>query len=199
MRGDFGQSFQYEKPVRVLIGERLLFTVVISLAAIVFTYVMSIPIGIYSAVRQYSPADHLFTGVGFLGLSIPNFLLALVMLFVLYRNFDIVGIGLFSDEYIEVPWSFGKVVDLLKHLIIPVIVVGTSGTAALIRIMRGNLLDEMADRAAHPHQGGRSDHRLLLRRRGSRRRGRHAGADQGPLGGGPLFVYECQELSILKR
>lgn len=144
VRGDFGQSFQHEKPVRTLIGERLLFTVVISLLSIVFTYVMSIPIGIYSAVRQYSPADHLFTGVGFLGLSIPNFMLALVLLFVLYRNFDIVGIGLFSDAYIEAPWSLAKGFDLLKHLIIPVIVIGTAGTAGLIRVMRGNLLDEIS-------------------------------------------------------
>ena len=152
VRGDFGQSFQYEKPVRVLIGERLLFTVVISLAAIVFTYVMSIPIGIYSAVRQYSPADHLFTGVGFLGLSIPNFLLALVMLFVLYRNFDIVGIGLFSDEYIEVPWSFGKVVDHRSR---------RSGQGSLVRIepdrhqppLAG--IDEMSRRSItyHPSRG----------------------------------------------
>ncbi len=144
VRGDFGQSFQYEKPVRSLIQERLLFTVVISTASIVFTYVMSIPIGIYSAVRQYSPADHLFTGIGFVGLATPNFLLALILLFLLYQNFGIVGIGLFSDAYMEAPWSFARVIDLLKHLIIPVVVVGTAGTAALIRVMRGNLLDEVS-------------------------------------------------------
>lgn len=144
LRGEFGQSFEYEKPVRTLIGERLLLTVVLSLGTIVFTWVVAVPIGIYSAVRQYSSGDHLFTVIGFLGLATPNFLLALVLMVIVYNNFGVLALGLFSEEYIEAPWSIGRVIDLLKHLIIPVVVVGTAGTAAIIRVMRGNLLDEIS-------------------------------------------------------
>lgn len=144
LRGEFGQSFEYEKPVRTLIGDRLLLTVILSLAAMVFTWVVAVPIGVYSAVHQYSPADHVFTTIGFLGLATPNFLLALILMVVLYFNFDVVALGLFSDEFVEAPWSFARVLDLLKHLIIPVTVVGTAGTAAIIRVMRGNLLDEIS-------------------------------------------------------
>lgn len=144
LRGEFGQSFEYEKPVRTLIGERLLLTVVLSLGTIVFTWVVAVPIGIYSAVRQYSTGDHLFTVIGFLGLATPNFLLALVLMVIVYNNFGVLALGLFSEEYIEAPWSIGRVIDLLKHLIIPVVVVGTAGTAAIIRVMRGNLLDEIS-------------------------------------------------------
>lgn len=144
LRGEFGQSFEYEKPVRTLIGERLLLTVILSLATMIFTWVVAVPIGIYSAVHQYSPADHIFTTVGFMGLATPNFLLALILMVIAYLNFGLVALGLFSQEYIEAPWSFGKVIDLLKHLIIPVVVVGTAGTASIIRIMRGNLLDEIS-------------------------------------------------------
>ena len=144
LRGEFGQSFEYEKPVRTLIGERLLLTVILSLAAIVFTWVVAVPIGIYSAVRQYSPFDHLITVIGFMGLATPNFLLALVLMVIAYNWFDVLALGLFSEQYIEAPWSFGRVIDLLLHLILPVTVVGTAGTAAIIRVMRGNLLDEIS-------------------------------------------------------
>ncbi len=144
VRGEFGQSFEYEKPVRTLIGERLLLTVILSLSAIVFTWVVAIPIGIYSAIRQYSIADHLVTAIGFLGLAVPNFLAALILRSIGYTYFDVVAIGLFSEEFIEASWSFAKVIDLLQHLFIPVVVLGTAGTAALIRIMRGNLLDEIS-------------------------------------------------------
>ena len=144
LRGEFGQSFEYEKPVRTLIGERLLLTVILSLAAIVFTWVVAVPIGIYSAVRQYSPFDHLITVIGFMGLATPNFLLALVLMVIAYNWFDVLALGLFSEQYIEAAWSFGRVLDLLLHLILPVTVVGTAGTAAIIRVMRGNLLDEIS-------------------------------------------------------
>ena len=143
LRGDFGYSFQWNKPVHELIGERLLLTMVISLTTLVFTYVVAIAIGIYSAIRQYSFGDYLATFVGFIGLATPNFLLALVLMFLALRYFGISAGGLFSPEFVRAPWSGAKVLDLLQHLWVPVIVVGTAGTAGLIRIMRGVLLDEL--------------------------------------------------------
>lgn len=143
MRGDFGQSFEWNKPVRELIGERLALTVLISFVTLAFTWIVAIPIGIYSATHQYSIGDYGFTFVGFIGLATPNFLLALILMFFAYRYFGTSIGGLFSPEYIEASWSWGKVLDLLKHLWIPVIVVGTAGTAGMIRVMRGNLLDEL--------------------------------------------------------
>jgi peptide/nickel transport system permease protein len=141
--GDFGRSFQWNKPVAELIGERLALTVVIALCTLGFTYLMAIPIGIYAATHQYSLGDNAFTVVGFVGLATPNFLLALVLMFLFYRWFGVSVGGLFSPELQTAPWSFAKAVDMLKHLPIPVIVVGTAGTASLIRIMRGCLLDEL--------------------------------------------------------
>jgi peptide/nickel transport system permease protein len=143
MRGDFGQSFEWNKPVRELIGERLALTILISFATLAFTWIVAIPIGIYSATHQYSIGDYGFTFVGFIGLATPNFLLALILMFFAYRYFGTSIGGLFSPQYIEAQWSWGKVVDLLKHLWIPIIVVGTAGTAGMIRVMRGNLLDEL--------------------------------------------------------
>ena len=104
---------------------------------------MALPIGIYSAVRQYSIGDYAFTFIGFIGLAIPNFLLALIVMYFSFRYFDADVGGLFSTEYQTAPWSFGKVLDLVSHIWIPAIVLGTGGTAALIRIMRANLLDEL--------------------------------------------------------
>jgi len=142
-RGDFGMSFGYNRPARDLIRERIPMTMVVAFSTLFFTYVVAIPIGIYSAVKQYSIGDYLFTSLGFLGLSIPNFLLALVLMFLGYTYFDMSIGGLFSTEFRHAPWSLARFVDLLKHLIIPVIVVGTAGTASMIRIMRGVLLDEL--------------------------------------------------------
>ena len=143
MRGDFGVSLEFRLPVRQLIWERLLLTVTISLVTLMFTYIAAIPVGIYAATRQYSIGDYIFTFIGFVGLATPNFLLALVLLFLGFAVFGQNFGGLFSQEYIEAGWSLGKVLDLLRHLWIPVIVVGTAGTAGLIRVMRGNLLDEL--------------------------------------------------------
>ena len=143
LRGDFGQSFEWNKPVSELIWDRLILTIVISFFTLLFTWVVSIPIGIYSATHQYSIFDHSFTFVGFIGLATPNFLLALVLMFIAFFYFGSSVGGLFSPEYVEAVWSWGKVVDLLKHLWIPIVVVGTAGTAGLIRVMRGNLLDEI--------------------------------------------------------
>ena len=141
VRGDFGRSFQYDRPVSQLIGQRLLLTFLMALCTIVFTWVVAIPIGVYSATHQYTKGDNFFTFVGFLGLSIPNFLLALIFMVIASQVFGQSVGGLFSEAYRDAPWSIGKVIDLLKHLWIPVRVIGTAGTAGLIRIMRGNLLD----------------------------------------------------------
>jgi peptide/nickel transport system permease protein len=112
-------------------------------ASVAFVWMMALPIGIYSAVRQYSIGDYAFTFIGFLGLAIPNFLLALVVMYFSFRYFGTTVGGLFSSEYVEAPWSFAKVLDLLAHIWIPAVILGTGGTAALIRIMRANLLDEL--------------------------------------------------------
>ena len=141
--GDFGFSMEYRRPVGEVIGDRLWLTVVVASAAVVFVWVVALPIGIFSANRQYSLADYLFTFLGFIGLAIPNFLLALVLMYFAFRYFDLNVTGLFSPEYVTAPWSLAKVVDMLGHLWVPAIVLGTAGTATLIRIMRANLLDEL--------------------------------------------------------
>lgn len=141
VQGDFGRSFQYNRDVGDLIWTRLGFTAAISFSTLLFTWAVAIPIGIYSATHQYSFGDHAFTFIGFIGLSVPNFMLALVLMVISARVFNWSVGGLFSEEFIDAPWSFAKFVDLLKHLWVPIVVIGTSGTAGLIRIMRGNLLD----------------------------------------------------------
>ncbi|MEM7346231.1 MAG: ABC transporter permease [Chloroflexota bacterium] len=143
LQGNFGYSYDWERPVGDLIGQRLALTFLIAIISAIFTYALAIPIGIYSATNQYSAGDYIFTTIGFFGLAIPNFMLALICLFVAFRYFGVNLSGLFSPEYLDAPWSFGKVVDLLKHLPIPIIVVGTSGTAGMIRVLRATLLDEL--------------------------------------------------------
>lgn len=141
VRGDFGWSFYYEKPVSELVGERLTLTLVLSVVTLIFTWALAIPIGVYSATHKYSWGDNLFTFLGFIGLSIPGFLLGLLLMFISVFYFNQSVGGLFSPQYVNAPWSLGKVIDLFRHLWIPVIIIGLSGTAGLIRIMRGNLLD----------------------------------------------------------
>lgn len=143
IQGDFGYSFRYREPVAMLIGERLLLTIVITLGTIIFTWIVAFPIGVYSAIKQYSLGDYIATFVGFIGLSVPEFLLALVLMFVGYKYFGFSVGGLFSMEFAGAPWSWAKFMDLLEHLWVPVVVVGASGTAGLIRILRANLLDEL--------------------------------------------------------
>ena len=143
LQGDMGRSFQWNEPVTKLIGERLALTVSITLLTLVLTYLIAIPIGIYSATHQYSVTDYGFTIFGFVGLATPNFLLALILMFLFYKYLGWSVGGLFSPQYQLAPWGFAKIVDLLKHLPIPLIVIGTSGTAAMIRVMRGSLLDEL--------------------------------------------------------
>ncbi|KKI89844.1 ABC transporter permease [Bacillus sp. SA1-12] len=143
LHGDFGRSFTWNEPVSDVIGERLGLTVIISICTLIFTWIVAIPIGIYSAVRQYSFMDYVFTIIGFIGLALPNFLIALVAIYTVFVNTGVALTGLFSPEYADAPWSFAKFIDLLKHIWIPTLIIGTSGTAGLIRVMRGMLLDEL--------------------------------------------------------
>lgn len=143
VQGDLGYSFAWNQPVARIIGSRILLTMVISFTTVLFTWVVAFPIGVYSATHQYSVGDYSFTVIGFLGLSIPNFMLALILMWISYTLFDSSIGGLFSREFVNAPWSLAKFVDFLEHLWIPVIVVGTAGTAGLIRILRANLLDEL--------------------------------------------------------
>lgn len=143
LRGDFGLSFEWQRPVSSVIGERLMLTIVLTSAAVVFTWIIALPIGIYSAVRQYSPLDYLFTFIGFIGLAIPSFLVALILMYLGFKYFNADIGGLFSSEYVNAPWSRGRVWDLMKHLPLPAMVLALSGTAEVIRVMRANLLDEL--------------------------------------------------------
>jgi peptide/nickel transport system permease protein len=142
-RGDLGYSYSFNEPANSLIMGRLGFTLLISMASLLMTWAIAFPIGIYSAVRKYSLGDYTFTIIGFLGLAIPDFLLALVMMYIAFKYFGQSVGGLFSEQYIGAPWSFDRVVDFAGHLWIPMVIIGTSGTAGLIRILRANLLDEM--------------------------------------------------------
>ena len=144
LEGDFGQSFAQERPVIDIIRERLPLTLAISIPTLIFTYAVSIPIGIYSALHQYSISDYVLSVVGFIGLAIPNFLLALLLMYLGSKYFGTNVGGLFSPQYELAPWSMGKVWDLITNLWAPIIVVGTAGTAGLIRVMRGMLLDELS-------------------------------------------------------
>lgn len=142
-RGEFGQSLTWKTPVKELIWERVGLTFAISLASLLFIWAVAFPIGIYSAIKQYSIGDYLFTFLSFLGLGVPPFLLALVVMWIAFSKFGISVGGLFSAEFQDAPWSWAKVWDLIQHLWIPMVVLGMGGTAGLIRIMRANLLDEL--------------------------------------------------------
>ena len=142
--GEMGHSVSYgHKKIVDLITERLALTVTISFCTTVFVLLVSLPIGVYSAVNQYSTTDHIFTFIGFLGLSIPNFLLALAFIVISFYWFGQVPGGLFSPQYVDAPWSIAKVLDMLSRMWIPVVVLGTAGTAGYIRVLRGNMLDEL--------------------------------------------------------
>jgi peptide/nickel transport system permease protein len=143
-QGNFGMAMEYNRPVLEVIGDRLTLTMVVSLAAVVFIWAVALPIGIYSAVKQYSIGDYFFTFVSFIGIAIPNFMLALIVMYVSFKYFGVTSIGgLFSPEYLMEPWSLAKVWDLMKHLPLPALILGLAGTAELVRIMRANLLDEL--------------------------------------------------------
>lgn len=143
LQGDFGYSFEHSLPVADLIGDRILLTFVVSFSTIVFTWVVSFIIGTYSAVHQYSLGDYALSFLGFVGLATPNFLLALVLLWLANVYLGTSIGGLMAPEYLDQPWSRGKALSVLQHLWIPVVVIGTSGTAGMIRRLRANLLDEL--------------------------------------------------------
>ena len=162
--GDFGQSFSLNKPVKELIWERLALTIVISLLAICVTWILAIPIGIYSATHQYKISDYIFTFFAFIGMATPGFLLALVVMNIAYTQFGISVGGLFSNEFIDAPWSWGKVVDLLQHVWIPVAVLAVAGTGGMVRTMRANLLDQLEmPYVVTARAKGLSEWRLLLK------------------------------------
>ena len=142
-RGDFGLSFEWQQPVGDLIWERMAPTLLLTLSALLLTWGIALPVGVFSAVKKYSIGDYLVTGLSFLGLAIPSFLLALVLMYVAAVHFGQSVGGLFSEEYLTAPWSMAKVIDLLEHLWIPVVILAVSGTASLIRVMRANMLDEL--------------------------------------------------------
>jgi len=142
-RGELGLSLEYQRPNAELIGERLGLTIALALAAFIFTWVVAIPIGIYSATHRNTILDYLITVVNYTGVAIPNFMLALILMWLAYSYFDISITGLFSREFEQAPWTFAKVIDLLKHIWLPMIVIGIAGTARLTRVMRANLIDEL--------------------------------------------------------
>ncbi len=143
LHGDFGFSFEYNLPVTEVVGDRLYITILISTVTIIFTWAVAFPIGLYSATHQYSWGDYGLTFLGFIGVATPNFLLALVMLYLANVWFGTSIGGMMDSEYIDQPWSWNKIVSVLEHLWIPVVVIGTSGTAGMIRKLRANLLDEL--------------------------------------------------------
>ena len=141
--GDFGYAFEYNLPVTEVVGDRLFLSMIVAIGTIIFTYLVAFPIGVYSATHQYSVTDHTLTFIGFLGLATPNFLLALIFLYFANVTFGTSIGGLMDPSYIDAPWSVGKILSILEHLWIPVVVIGTSGTASMIRRLRANLLDEL--------------------------------------------------------
>lgn len=143
VQGDFGYSFEWNSPVSKLLGERMGLTLVLSISTLMLTWAIALPIGIYSAVRRYSVGDYVFTLIGFIGLAVPQFLLALVMMFLGVKYFGHDVTGLFSPEYANAEWSWDRWMDLLSHLWIPMIILGTAASASLIRIMRANLIDQL--------------------------------------------------------
>jgi peptide/nickel transport system permease protein len=143
IHGDFGYSFEYDLPVSQVVGDRVVLTVIVSVATILFTWVVAFPIGVYSATHQYSWSDYTLTFLGFLGIATPNFLLALLLLYFANIYFGISIGGLMDPHYLDKPWSVGKALSVLSHLWIPVLVIGAAGTAGMIRRLRANLLDEL--------------------------------------------------------
>jgi peptide/nickel transport system permease protein len=143
LRGDMGYSFAYDLPVNQVVGDRLFLTFLVSSTTIVFTYLVAFPIGVYSATHQYSLGDYLLTFLGFLGLATPSFLLALLLVYSAHVYFGISVGGLMDPHYLDRSWSWGKMASVAAHLWVPVVVIGTAGTAAMIRRLRANLLDEL--------------------------------------------------------
>jgi peptide/nickel transport system permease protein len=164
LRGDFGLSFEWQQPVSGLIWERMALTLILTVATLLATWAIALPIGVFSAVRKYSIGDYFFTIISFFGLAIPSFLLALVLMYVAAVEFGQEVGGLFSAEYEKAPWSFAKTLDLMQHIWIPVIILAVSGTASLIRVMRANMLDEIQKPYVTTARAkGLSEFRLLIK------------------------------------
>ncbi len=164
LQGNWGWSFEYDRPVSEVVGPALPLTVILNFATVLFVYIVSFPIGIYSATRQYSWGDYGFTLIGYLGLAIPNFLLGLILLYLANRWFGISVGGLMDPEYTDQPWSVAKALSVLEHLIVPTIVIGTAGTAGMIRRLRANLLDELNRQYVITARAkGLSEGRLLMK------------------------------------
>ncbi|MFI5013763.1 MAG: ABC transporter permease [Hyphomicrobiales bacterium] len=164
LQGNWGWSFEYNQPVNAVVGQALVLTLVVNLAVVLFVHVVAIPIAIYSAVRQYSVGDYLVTFIGYIGLATPSFLLALVLLFYLNRWFGISIGGLMDPAYADAPMSMEKMRSIASHLIVPTIVIGLASTAAMIRRMRANLLDELQKQyVVTARAKGLSEGRLLLK------------------------------------
>jgi len=164
LKGNLGRSFQENRPVSELIAERLPFTVIITLSTLIFIWIISVPVGIYSATHQYTFFDYFWTFVGFIGISVPGFLLALILMYFSFSYFGITGIGLLSPEFQETSWTFAKWIDLFKHLWLPVVLIGSAGTAGLIRVLRGNLLDELKKQyVVTARSKGLSEKKLLFK------------------------------------
>jgi peptide/nickel transport system permease protein len=143
LHGNLGLSLEYQRPNAELISERLGLTLVLALSAFIFTWAVAIPLGIYSATHRNTLLDYLTTVLNYIGVATPNFMLALILMWWAYSQFGLSITGLFSREFEQAPWSFAKVIDLLKHIWVPMIVIGIAGTARLTRVMRANLLDEL--------------------------------------------------------
>lgn len=143
LKGDFGESFEYERPVKDMLGERVNLTIILGVATLIVVWILAIPLGVYSAVKQYSLGDQIITTASFVGLGMPGFLLALLILYFAITKLNIEATGLFSQKYASAPWSLGRFVDLLKHLWIPALISAITGVGGLTRIMRGNLLETL--------------------------------------------------------
>src|SRR5260370_33875347 len=186
LRGNFGMAMEYGRPVSDVIGDRLALTMVVSIAAIILTWCLALPIGIYSAVRQYSLGYFLATALGFIGLAVPSFMLALVLMYLGFRFFGANVGGLFSEELADAPWNMKKIWDLCKHLPLPAVILGLAGTAQLVRIMRANLLDELRKPyVVTARARGLSEWRVVLKypRRGGREPSASTGGAPPPSAG----------------
>jgi peptide/nickel transport system permease protein len=164
LRGDFGQSFNFRRPVITLLQERLGYSLILAFGTMIFVYLLALPIGIYSAIKQYSLADYFVTLIGFLGLALPSFLFALVMMYFSNKYLGVSVGGLFSPKYETAPWSLAKLGDFLAHLMVPLVVVGLSGTASLVRVMRATMLDELTQPYVETARAkGLSEAQLILK------------------------------------
>ena len=165
LQGNFGMAMEYNRPVREVIGDRMTITIIVSVAAVIFIWALALPIGIYSAVRQYSIGDYFFTFLGFIGIAIPNFMLALLVLYMSFKYFNVQNIGgLFSPGMAMEPWGWPKIWDMIKHLPVPAIIIGMAGMAEVVRIMRANLLDELRKPYVVTAQAkGLPRHRVILK------------------------------------